>query len=237
MYPSQVESSSGDRRTMKKTKPSKVSKNKEVDIALARSFFNTIAESAFINGDLNIEDFSDKKLLREKILRLIPKEDKNIYFTIDHTPTLLEKGEWFAKNEEYNLAYVFYATYFEHFINEILDMWATRNSIKYETSSLLIKKVTLEDKYTWLLEVLKLPTFKQEHWKTIKKLSDKRNSFIHYKYKPEAADRDDSKDKTEWTEDYKDIIKTITYTRRYRSKIVFNGKKQKFNLLKHVRGA
>jgi hypothetical protein len=38
------------------------------------------------------------------------------------------------------------------------------------------------------------------------------------------------KNKLEWEKDFKDILKTITYTKRYWSKIVFDGKKKKINL-------
>lgn len=213
----------------KKIDSSKAFQSKK-DHAFAREIVKVFAESAFINGQLSIEDFSDKKVIRKKLLQILPKRDEDLFFTIVYQPTLLEKGARFAKRKEYELAYVFYATYFEHFINEILDIWAKRNLVVYDTSSNLIRRVSLEDKYTWILNLLKLPSFNRTHWRTIKSISDKRNNFIHYKYKSEAASTPSTAEKTEWEKDSKNVLKAVTYTRRYRSRVVFDGKKKKFKM-------
>ncbi len=200
------------------------------DKTMARSIARSIAESALINGDLKIEDFSDLKVVKNKLLKILPQKDENLFFTIIHQPTLLEEGIKFAKKKKYEHAYIFYATYFEHFINEVIDIWAKRNSIRYETSSSLIKRIGLEDKYTWLLDLLKLPKFKVIHFKCIKNISEKRNSYIHYKYKPEAANASSEIKKTDWEKDYRNILKAISYTKRYRTKVVFGGHKNKFKI-------
>ncbi|HET8575017.1 MAG TPA: hypothetical protein VFM02_02485 [Candidatus Paceibacterota bacterium] len=112
----------------KKTHTAQALQSKK-DHIFAREIVEAFAESAFINGQLSIEDLSDKEAIRKKLLQILPKRDEDLFFTIVHHSTLLEKGAQFAKRKEYKLAYVFYATYFEHFINEILDIWAKRNSI------------------------------------------------------------------------------------------------------------
>lgn len=203
----------------------------KADLPFVRALVESVAESALINGKINIGDFSDKKLLLKKLIRIIPKEDEKFFSVVVYLPFLLEKAEKSVRNKEYELAYVFYATYFEHFINEIISIWSQRNFVKYQTASNLVKKVSLEDKYDWVLDLLKLPSFKKIYWKTIKNVSDKRNSFMHYKYKPEPADAAlDKKELIKWREDYENILKTITYTKFYRSKVVFDGKKKKFKI-------
>lgn len=197
---------------------------------MAESIVRSIAESAIINGDLKVEDFSNLKVVKKKLLKILPKRDEDFYITIIHQPTLLEEGIKFARKKKYELAYIFYATYFEHWINEIIDIWAKRNGIGYEVSSNLIRKLNLEDKYTWLLSILKLPRFKEIHIKNIKKISELRNNYIHYKYKSEAINTPSEIKKTEWDNDFNNINKAISYTKRYRSKIVFNGNKSKFKI-------
>lgn len=208
--------------------------NSVKDQVFARKLIQVIAESFLIQGHIKIEDFSDRKKLLEKIIKLLPKNDEDLFFTIIHQPTFLKEGYRYVKQKNYSLAYVFYAIYFEHFINEILDMWFKRNLIEYKIYSSLIRRVNLEDKYTWVLGLLKLPKFKEIHWKTIKTISDKRNSFIHYKYNSEPADAPIDTEKVEWKNDYKGILKAITYTRRYRTQMVFGGKKKTADIFRRL---
>ncbi len=200
------------------------------DVIFVQGLVQSIAESLLIQGYIKTEDFSDKKILLEKIRKLIPENEENLFLTITYHVTLLTEGKRYVKTKNYELAYIFYATYFEHFINEILDIWAKKNSIEYRISSSLIRRVTLEDKYTWVLKLLKLPVFNEKHWKTIKIVSEKRNNFIHYKYNSESANTSFNPKEEEWEKDYINILSAVTYTKRYRTKIVFNGKKEKFKI-------
>lgn len=208
----------------------KYRKNKSKEKDFHRRLLRSIAESAFISGDLSIEDLSDIKVVKQKLLKIFPKKDEDLFFAVDHQHSLLREGERFAKRKNPNHAYIFFATYFEHFINEIIDIWATRNAIKHEVRANLIRRLNLEDKYTWLLEILKLPAFSTVHWKLIKTISDKRNNYIHYKYKPEVATIPSELKIEEWRKDYSHILKAISYTKNYRSKVVFDGKKKKFKI-------
>lgn len=209
---------------------SDVFKSRKEQLSFTRRLVETLAEGALIGGQLDIKDFSDSKGMIKKLRKTLPKRDKDLFFKIIHTPSLLEEGEKFARTEDYDFSYIFYATYFEHFVNEIIDIWATRNSIPYEISSSLIRRVSLEDKYTWLLVVLKLPPFNHKYWKIIKNITDKRNNFIHYKYKSKATGDVSISEKVEWEKDHRSIFKAIKYTKFYRSKVVFDGKKKKFKV-------
>ena len=143
---------------------------------------------------------------------------------------LLEQGEQCAREKKFDLAYVFYATYFEHQINAVIDMWCKRKSIGYKTSSSLIRKVSLEDKYTWLLEILGLPAFRAEHLLVIKKVAEKRNSFLHYKYPAEPATMPLDQEKIEWRNLIPSLQKTVAYTKRYHSRFAYKGKKSLIKL-------
>lgn len=194
---------------------------------LAKVIVPQLVESAFIDGDLTEKDFDDREKLLKKLRKTIPKNDKDLFFVIIHHPSLLDRAKKAVDKEEWEYAYVFYATYFEHFINEILCIWGTQNGKTHKTIKELIRRINIEDKYTWLLEILGLPKFNDNHIKTIKALSERRNSFIHYKFEPEAAAETTDKKESEWKKIDEDVRRAVTYSKRFRSKIVWNGNKHK----------
>lgn len=82
----------------------------------------------------------------------------------------------------------------------------------------------MDAKLSWALELLALPKFNDLHRKKILLVSDIRNSFIHYKYKPEIEEeflRNESK----YKKVLEDIDKSVTYTKKYQSLIFFKGQK------------
>lgn len=199
-----------------------------VEKKLVKSLVASITESAYVSGEISMEDFNDKNHLLKKLRDYIPKNDKDLFFTIIHDKNLIQRAEEEISKEDWQYAYVFYATYFEHFINEILCIWAVKQKKPHKLIKELIRRVGgIEDKYTWVLEILDLPKFNERHFKTIKYLSEKRNSFIHYKFEPKASSEDSNKEKEEWKKIKFDVSKAIIYSKSYRSRIVWNGKKNK----------
>lgn len=187
---------------------------------LAKELFEQLSETFYIQGKIQLEDFSDKEKLRKKIIKLLPKDDNHIIFKISHQSIILKNAKQYAEKEEYEFAYTLYAIYFEHFINEIIDIWSERNSIDFKTSSSLIRRLGLEDKYTWLLKILHLPNFMEKHAKNISLIAEKRNSFIHYKYPGVSGDKDDDAEK-EWKMNISKLTKAISYTKMYRKRVIY----------------
>jgi hypothetical protein len=194
----------------------------------ARDIFSSLVESALITGTIDKTDFNDRKKLKEKILNSIPKNDSELYFVIVHHPDLLEEAELYIRKGKYEYAYIFYAAYFEHYINEIIQIWCFQHKVPDEVFKELIRKLGLEDKFTWLIRLLKLPDFNSLRYKVISKIAEKRNAFVHYKYQPQVATTPIDYQKAEWKNLKADLIKTLRYCKTYRSKLVYAGKKAKF---------
>lgn len=74
-----------------------------------------------------------------------------------------------------------------------------------------------------------LPAFSSKHFNTIKNLSDARNSFVHYKFHSEDADKlGDSNEKTAVIKrDFLEIYKAVLYMKKYDANILYKGKKSK----------
>ncbi len=198
-------------------------KQDKEEIKFRKDIVSALVESAFIYGLITEKDFDNRDILLDKVRKGIPKKDSELFFTIVHHPDLLERAEDAVKNNEWNYVYVYYATYFEHFINDILCVWAVKQKKPHKVIKELIRKVSIEDKYSWVLELLNAPKFNTKHLKIIKKLSENRNSFLHYKFEPEAANEPAGKEQKEWNTMSRDVKKAVIYSKKYRSKFVWNG--------------
>jgi hypothetical protein len=85
---------------------------------------------------------------------------------------------------------------------------------------------------TWLPLVLGIPQVNVTHKNIILKLADDRNAYIHYKHNPQPDDSDANKEQKE-QEEIKKIEKTITYFKKYVSRILYN--KQKTHIDKKLK--
>ncbi len=156
---------------------------------------------AFINSTVENLILQNPKLIKkpiEEIRQLALKElkkavtDKNVKFvvTIDHTETLLKEARINKRRGDVELSAFWYATYFEHKINFLIHLAAKRLSLTKSTSQALLRKPKLEDKCTWILEILKIRQINKNHIKAITNISEIRNRYIHYKWNYRDMDKD-----------------------------------------------
>jgi hypothetical protein len=178
-------------------------------------FYESFIKSLLKSGEITIEEFNDKVKLRKKLLKL---NDKTV---IDHTEDLVKTARVFFKQKDYNKSKLFYATYFEHEINDLIIELCGNKKIDKKTINDIIKSVNIIGKFTWLLLILGASKVSEIHKNVILKTADDRNAFVHYKYNSDQAEFEDDKIFSE----FKKIEKTITYIKKYKSKNLFNGNK------------
>lgn len=201
---------------MTKDKTPKISKK------LSTSVFNSIVHSLFRDGTLTLADFEDEEKFKKKLLSINEKADYKII--IDHSESLISTARQFNKTGKIENAKLFYATYFEHELNSIIVELCQKKSIDKKTINDIIKSVNLIGKLTWLPLVLGIPQVTTAHRNTILKLADDRNAYIHYKHNP-LPDKSDTNEEQKEQEEIKKIEKTITYFKKYVSRILYNNQK------------
>ena len=96
-------------------------------------------------------------------------------------------------------------------------------NISKKTINALIRNSNLIAKFTWVLEIIELPKFNSKHLASIKKLTDRRNSFVHYKWK--SFENDIDYDYFLEFNDYDEILKAVKYIKTYSSKVELRGNK------------
>lgn len=202
-----------------------------IDKRLAKSVTKSLIHSLFVDGTLTKDDLKDKSTLWGKVSKLL-KKNVTFNFVIDHTETLLSTAQEYSKKGKYEYAKMFYALFFEHSTNGLINSECTKRKISRESINEILR-LNLEQKLTWLLEFLKLPKYKSDNLIKIKKLSDERNAFVHYKYKSEPGDviPDIDKEKEENKNQIEDIKKCVEYHKTYITKALYSGNKKKLSKL------
>ena len=176
-------------------------------------------------------DIENEKSVNNLLKTIIENNDIDLgNTTIDYRETLIDYAEKSLSDDQANFGRLFYALYFEHTINSIINLYCIRNKIKKETAKKIIRS-PIHNKFTWLLELLKFPPIKEEYFKIINDLFENRNAFVHYKWPIESIFEKDiedieySNDKT--IEEFNKIRKAVSYIKKYESRIRYNGNKKK----------
>lgn len=195
---------------------------KELEESLSTMFFDKLVHSLFKDGTITISEFDNKEKLLEKILKINAKTEYKV--VVDYKEDLLNTARQFNELGKVNNAKIFYATYFEHQLNGIIDELCTLKSINKKEINNIIKSINLAGKLTWLPLILEIPKISVKHKNVILKLAGERNAFIHYKYNPEP-DEIETNEKQKEQEDIVKIEKTITYLKKYTSRVLYKNKK------------
>ncbi len=197
---------------------------KEQQEKLTEVLIESVIKSHFKDGSLTLSDFGDKEKFWNKILELNKKAEYQVI--VNHTDNLINNARHFNEIGEVNNAKIFYATYFEHELNRIINELCQRKSINKKETNNIIKSINIIGKLTWLPLILGIPKISVQHKNVILKLADNRNAYIHYKHNPEPNELNVNQ-KQNIQEDIKQIEKTITYFKKYSSRILFNNQKTK----------
>ncbi|MBL8004742.1 MAG: hypothetical protein JNL36_06575 [Candidatus Kapabacteria bacterium] len=197
---------------------------------LIRGIMESAIHTWFKAGIITIEDFKNPHELFKKIGQI--NNDSKINIVVTHTDDLLLSAREFREESRKNNAKLFYAIFFEHLINGFIDEVCNRKSIDKKAINDIIKSLKMEAKITWLLTLLELPPITSHHKKTLLKLNEDRNSYVHYKYNPEPDEFDKNKD-LKIEEEFRQIEKTVTYFKKYVSKLLYNNSKTQID--KHLK--
>lgn len=201
-----------------------------------------------------ITDELSKNLIRDGIIKTKGKSDEQIRLeiknyllrninaisdfelSIDFTKGLLINARYFLNNSDYHSAIVFYALWIEHWFNNIVLIALKRKNISFTYYQEIIRYTKIKNKYTWLWQLLQLKPLNNSHLKIIEKVFEKRNSFIHYKWK--AYNNIEIKKLINELEDFNKftltIDKTINYLKNYENKNIYCRKKKALkNVIKY----
>jgi hypothetical protein len=150
-----------------------------------------IVESLIEQGDIDPRNKTTEQIFQE--LRTFAANNKVEWKSIiDHTPDWLKKARAAYKEEDLSFAVVAYATWLEHQINRLVDSFGKRQAIPHKLVEGLIRHTGTVEKYIWLHIALGCKPPKEVRLNRIRRLIEARNQYVHYKWKPEPENEDES---------------------------------------------
>jgi hypothetical protein len=175
--------------------------------------------------------------LRDEILRLLlslKAKPRPFRIITDYRSNLLRLARSFAREKGYpdEIALMFYATWFEHWIN---GLFASRAQTCGFTGKAMLARMRwekLKDKYQKFPTLVKLPSIASSHLKTVLECSEIRNDFVHYKF---AGDSDSLRSIDRNDRKIRKVIaqseKAVRYLSRYERIHLFKGAKSRMKRL------
>jgi hypothetical protein len=194
--------------------------------SLRKMVLANILEQAIRDGEIDILGKNNAEV--EETLRdyaddfLSNLKDGNVELTtvLDLANPILEQAREFVKEGKLEFACVFYATWIEHWTNDLIDALSTRLGMGQEIGEQVIRETNLKGKLTWILRMFDMPEIDPAYLKSIINISDMRNSYIHYKFKP-VDDWDERKETLQKAMEMAESI--VEYLDKYRSEHLFEG--------------
>lgn len=204
---------------------SKISKESlelnEKDREYGPIIINRVVTSLVKHGLLNINDMDRSQILNET-LKIV--KDIDFKIVLDYKDNILANARKFRMNDEMELSYLLYATWFEHWINEVISILAVKKDLSDKEVYEIIRNVSIVGKYTWLLKIFEFEEIEEKHLKLIMKLIELRNRFVHYKWNEK---NDDLKNKEDIV--MENIEETVQYLMDMENKYIYNNSKEKLN--------
>ena len=197
-----------------------------IDLRLARQVSHSLIKSLFSKGILTEEDLQlPTDEFYSKFLKIV--KESEVAIVTDYRGGIQQEAENYYKSKHYDYARLFYATFFEHSLNGLIKNECEKRKINEKTKTDIIRSVDLYGKLTWLPKLLGFKEFNKNHIKTIKRLAEQRNSFVHYKWNPSSDDLDNLQSDVELIEEFKKIKLAVKYMKSYESHVYFRRSKGK----------
>ena len=172
------------------------------------------AESLIRDGEIDPRGKTDKEIHRE-ISQFLSTHKLEFLAAIDYTGDILKQARNFARSKQYLFSCIFYAMWFEHWLNRVIAMQAKRKKLTQEEILQIIRETQFRAKTTWLLRILNLKPINNSHLKRMQAIVDVRNSFVHYKWKHmDIDDESFAKEGEQARKLLEEAEKTISYLQR-----------------------
>lgn len=180
---------------------------------LARTLVPAFVRNLIDAGVIDPKGKTGLQLVEETQHFFARHRNAELTFTIDHTDKLLRQARLFRKENERQIACLFYALYIEHKLNSYMALLASRKKLSAKDTESLIRDSSYRAKCSWLLHIFGIRALDNTHINTITKLMELRNSYVHYKWKPENEQL-----KKELEAMLGQIEKTVKYIRYFEAK-------------------
>ncbi len=209
--------------------------NTKKGMKLAEDIIHSVFTSAIEDGRINAEGKSEEELGQELVRLLsgyLNSPEKEMVWIVDYRTTVLQQARLFHKKAESSrksgnqrLACLLYGTWLEHWINWLIATAGKRRGLNDDEVTQIIRDTPFRGKMTWMFPLLGLRHLPINHKNAIFKITDLRNSFVHYKWKGKGEEIDEREER-ELSDSLSQIEKTVKYLNHYESNYIYHRKKK-----------
>ncbi|WP_225799686.1 hypothetical protein [Streptomyces sp. NK15101] len=161
------------------------------------------------HGLVNLEELTDREVV-STVLREFMEEadsgaaivegrvtwsDDDIHVVTDHSIDLLERAAEAVGAEEYWFAILFYATWLEHWANNVLMSLSVRSGVPAGVAVALVRSCSFNLKMKDVWASLGAAPIEKVHMRAMTDLMEFRNGFVHYKWQPQSISSMDAYDR------------------------------------------
>jgi hypothetical protein len=127
-----------------------------------------------------------RELAHREIAEALESGDLKIELTIDHSDAILRDARRHADEGHTEYAFVFYGLYVEHLLNRAIRDRAIQLELS-ESETVEVMKKSLHDKTGISWRLLFGERMPEAIVADIRRLAERRNAFMHYKWKPDPT--------------------------------------------------
>ena len=157
----------------------------------------------------------------------LAKQGRSLKLVVWHGEILLTEARRFARRGRQEIALLFYATWFEHWINGLMDRKAHQLKLSTKALKLLLRQTGFEAKLVCFPALAKLPRIQEQHMKAVLRCAQLRNSFVHYKFSVGTRDAGDDDEEEGHKAAISAAEKAVKYLMRFEQLHIFKGAKHR----------
>lgn len=192
---------------------------------LSLGIVSNMADQLIADGLVKPGKKSREQIAKEatRVLGRLYRKGTKFNFLETHDERLLREARAYIKKDQAYEAILFYATWFEHWVNFTLTR--DRFGLNEKERAQMVRETSLMGKFQWLLRILGFPRIHGKHLSVIRKISEMRNAFIHFKYSSLMADthEEGEKQKAELLRLVEQAEKSIRYLLKYERLNLYSG--------------
>lgn len=189
---------------------------------IGMEIFSTGLRTAVERGDIDPRGKTDKQLFTEFAGRL-RRANFNLAFVTDHTSDLLARARKAHEDSNHEIACLFFSLWIEHMLNKFIHNVGSRAGFPSKSIEVLLRETNLRGKFLWVHLSVSSRAPRADILAAISELADRRNQFVHYKWRVSA----EWDDEAPYQKTLASIEKLIRYLRRFENRHFFHDQKRR----------
>ncbi|WP_275558853.1 hypothetical protein [Streptomyces sp. 5-6(2022)] len=179
-----------------------------VDESLKSEIFWGIVDQYVRRGLVDLEELTDEEVVNTALLDFLRYtdakvatiegqttwSDDDVHVVTDHCDDLLKKAVCAMRADEHWFAILFYATWLEHWVNNVLMSLSVRSGVSEGVAVALVRSCSFHVKIKDVWTSLGAAPLEKSHIRTMADLMEFRNGFVHYKWQSRSISDKDAYD-------------------------------------------